>query len=110
MKQLCGGIIFVNHATNYIFNNHQLNLIAATTVKSKHKCESKFDEFGIQIKKYAANNHPFRSKVRVEDCAVQLQLPTSHSGMRAHYQVLAERHIQIILNWSRADLLYFVLH
>ena len=51
MKQVCFGTIFVDHATNYIFNNHKINLTAATTVESKHKCESKFDEFGIQIKK-----------------------------------------------------------
>ena len=47
MKQLCGGTIFVDHATNYIFNNHQSNLTAATTVKIKHKYESKVDEFDI---------------------------------------------------------------
>lgn len=63
MKQLCGGTIFVNHATNYIFNNHQVKLTATITVKSKHKCESKFDKFGIQIKQYDADNHPFHSKV-----------------------------------------------
>ena len=74
MKQLCGGTIFTGHATNYIFNNHQVNLTAVTTVESKHKCESKFNEFGIQIKQYAADNHPFHSKVWIEDCAVKLQL------------------------------------
>ena len=50
MKQLWCGAIFVDHATNFIFNNHQVNLIAASSVASKHKCESKFDEFGVQIK------------------------------------------------------------
>ena len=39
MKQLCGGTIFVDHATNFIFNNHQVNLAASSTVDSKHKCE-----------------------------------------------------------------------
>ena len=43
MKQLCGGEIFVDHAINFIFNNHQVNFTAASTVSSKHKCESKFD-------------------------------------------------------------------
>ena len=109
MKQLCVGTIFVDYATNYNFNNHQVNLTAATTVKSKHKCESKCNELGIQIKQYATDNHPFRSKVWVEDCAVQLHLPTLHSGMGAHHQVLAERHIQTIFNCSRADLLHTVL-
>ena len=110
MKQLCGGIIFVDHANRYIFNNHKVNLTAATIVESKHTCKSKFDEFGVQIKQYATNNHPFCSKVWVEDCAVQLQLPTSHSHVGAHHQALAVRHMQTIFNWSRADLLHFILH
>jgi hypothetical protein len=109
-QQYVGGTIFVDHATNFLFNNHQVNLTAASTVASKHKCESAFDEYGIQIKQYTADNHPFRSKAWVSDCAVQQQLPTKHSGVGAHHQVLAERHIQTIFNWSRANLLHFVLH
>ena len=70
MNQLCGGAIFVDHATNFIFNNHQVNLTAASTVASKHKCESKFDEFVVQIRQYSAANHPLRSKVLVEDCVL----------------------------------------
>jgi hypothetical protein len=108
--QYVGGTIFVDHATNFLFNNHQVNLHAETTVASKHKCESAFDEYGVQIKQYAADNHPFRSKAWVADCAVQQQLPTKHSGVGAHHQILAERQIQTIFNWSRADLLHFVLH
>jgi hypothetical protein len=108
--QYVGGTIFVDHATNFLFNNHQVNLHAETTVASKHKCESLFDEYGVQTKQYAADNHPFRSKAWVSDCAVQQQLPTKHSGVGAHHQILAERQIQTIFNWSRADLLHFVLH
>jgi hypothetical protein len=109
-EQYVGGTIFIDHATNYLFANHQVNLTAASTVESKHLCESKFDEFGVQIKQYAADNHPFRSKPWVNDCSVQLQLPTKHSGVGAHHQILAERQIQTTFNWSRANLLHFVLH
>ena len=49
-KQLCGGTIFVDHSTNFIFNNRKVNLTNVATVGSKHQCESKFDEFGVQIK------------------------------------------------------------
>ena len=59
MKQLYSGTIFVDHATNYISNNHQDILTTTTTVESKEKCESKFNEFGVQIKQYAANNYTF---------------------------------------------------
>ena len=110
INQLCCGIIFIDHATNFIFNNRQVNLTAATTVESKHKCESKFDEFGIQVKQHAADNNPFQFKVLVEVYAVQRQLSTSHSGVGSHHQVLAERHLQMIFNWSRAELLHYVLH
>jgi hypothetical protein len=102
-KQYAGGTIFIDHATNFLFNNHQVNLTAELTVENKHKCESKFDEFGAQIKQFAADNHPFRSKSWTSDCAVQHQPPTKHSGNGAHHQILA-------FNWSRANLLYFVLH
>jgi len=109
-KQYVGGTIFIDHATNFLFNNHQVNLTAESTIESKHKCESKFDEFGVQIKQFAADNHPFRSKAWTADCAVQQQLPTKHSGVGAHHQILAERQIQTTFNWSRANLLHFVLH
>jgi hypothetical protein len=109
-NQYVGGTIFIDHATNYLFNNHQVNLTAVSTIESKHSCESKFDEFGVQIKQFHADNHPFRSKVWAADCTVQQQLPTSHSGVGAHHQVLAERQIQTTFNWSRANLLHFVLH
>jgi hypothetical protein len=109
-KQYVGGTIFIDHATNFLSTNHQINLTAASTVESKHQCESKFDEFGVRIKQYAADNHPFRSKAWVDDCAVQRQLPTKHSGVGAHHQILAERQIQTTFNWSRANLLHFVLH
>jgi hypothetical protein len=107
-KQYVGGTIFIDHATNFLFNNHQVNLTAESTVESKHKCESKFDEFGVQIKQFAADSHPFRSKSWTSDCAVQQQLPTKHSGIGAHHQILAERQVQTTFNWSRANLLHFV--
>ena len=81
MEQLYNGTISVDHATNYIFNNHQVNLTSATIVESKHKCESNFDKFGVQIKQYAANDHPFRSTIWIDNCSVQLQLLTSHSSV-----------------------------
>jgi len=109
-NQYVGGTIFIDHATNYLFVNHQVNLTCESTVASKHLCENVFDDYGIHIKQFAADNHPFRSKPWVADCAVQLQRPTRHSGVGAHHQILAERQIQTTFNWSRANLLHFVLH
>jgi hypothetical protein len=108
-NQLVGETIFVDHATNYIFHRHQVNLTAATSVHSKHACEDHFLQHGVRICHYVSDNHPFSSKVWVNDCAVQNQ-QRSLSGVGAHHQNYMERHIQTIFNWSRASLLHFVLH
>ena len=109
-KKLVGGTIFVDHATNYIFSNHQNHLTAAATVDSKHQCEKHFGDYGITIKQCSADNHPFCSQLWKDDCIVQQQLETAHSGVGVHHQVKAERHMQTISNWSCALMLHFVLH
>ena len=49
------------HLTNFIFHHHQINLTAAETVRSKNHCESMFREYGVKIKEYIADNHPFKA-------------------------------------------------
>ena len=71
---------------------------------------------GPKIFSISSHLRPVENKVKqigstpVKDCEVQRQFSTSYSGVGAHHQVLAERHIQTIFNWSRANLLHFVLH
>jgi len=107
--QLAGGTIFIDHASNYIFHHHQVNLTAAATVRSKHACEKHFDSFGITIRQYASDNSPFSSKEWIADCSAQHQHRTL-TGVGAQHQNYMERHIQVIFNWARASLLHFVLH
>ena len=108
-SQLVGGTMFVDHASNFIFHRHQVNLTAAESVRSKHACERLFREHGSIIRHYVSDNHPFSSKQWVSDCTLQNQHRTL-SGVGAHHQNYMERHIQTIFNWSRASLLHFVLH
>ena len=108
-RQLVGGTMFVDHATNYIYHCHQINLTAAESVHSKHACERHFRDLGAPIRHYSSDNHPFTSKVWVDDCSLQGQDRTL-SGVGAHHQNYMERHIQTIFNWARASMLHFVLH
>lgn len=101
--------MFINHATNYIFTQHQVNLTAASSVQSKHALEAHLATHGIQAKHYVSDNHPFTSKIWVDDCNTQHQ-ERSLSGVGAHHQNYMERHIQTIFNWARASMLHFVLH
>lgn len=90
----------MNHATGYVVNFHHSSLTAASTIESKHKCEKTFADLGIHVKGDAANKHPFCSVYWKEDCEAQHQLQTNHSGVGVHYQILCERYIQTIFNWS----------
>jgi hypothetical protein len=109
-SQFVGGTLFVDFATNYIFNSHQVNLTAAATVRSKHECERHFHEHGYKVQGYLADNNPFQSKLWTDDCMLQQQQHTTFSGVGAKHQNYVERHQQTIFNWSRAMLLHFVLH
>ena len=97
-KQLVGGTIFVDHATGFVVHSHQNNLSADATVMSKIHCEKVFSEFGIKVKGYAADNHPFRSEAWKNDCETKNQLPTQHSGVGAHYQNVSKQYIETIFN------------
>ena len=56
-----GGTIFVDHATGYVHLTHQVSLRAGETIKSKANFERFAMQHGIQIKRYRADNHPFKS-------------------------------------------------
>ena len=107
--QLVGGTMFIDHATNFIFHRHQVNLTSAESIRSKHALEAHFHTYGIKPHHYSSDNHPFTSKEWVADCKNQHQ-HRSYSGVGAHHQNYIERHIQTIFNWSRTSLLHFVLH
>jgi GAG-pre-integrase domain len=108
-EKLVGGAIFADHATGLVFNQHQVGLTAAETVKSKHAFERFADSFALKIQGYATDNHPFLSGVFRADCTHNSQSLVS-SGVGAHHQNKAERSIQTIMNWSRALLLHCIIH
>ena len=105
----CGGTIFYDIASRFVFVRHQPNLTGAMAIQSKHSLENFASTFGIKIKEYLSDNHPFRSKEFVQDCLNQKQTQT-FSGVGAHHQNRVERANQTIFNWSRALMLHYILH
>jgi hypothetical protein len=108
-EKYCGGAIFYDIASKLIFVRHQCNLTSAETIVSKHCFERFVDEFGIPIKKYLSDNHPFASQGFVQDCINQRQ-KQQFSGVGAHHQNMVERASQTVFNWSRSMILHFILH
>jgi hypothetical protein len=93
----CGGAIFYDIASRFIFVQHLPNLTGHMAIKSKHALENLASEYGIKIKEYLSDNHPFRSHEFVQDCLNQGQKQT-FSGVGAHHQNRVERASQTIFN------------
>ena len=107
--QYSGGSIFVDHASRFIFNQHQLSTTTAKTVRSKHLFESHCTSLGVKVTEYVTDNHPFHGDQWKVDCQIQNQL-RHFSGVGAHHQILVERYIQTIFNMSRSMMIHFAMH
>ena len=105
-----GGTIFVDHYSGYVHVKHQVSLATGETLGSKHDFEQLARLYGISVKGYHTDNHPFSSKEFQEDLELQGQKFTT-SGVSAHFQNgVAERAIQTITSWARAMLMHQLLH
>jgi hypothetical protein len=107
--QYSGGAIFVDHASKFIFNNHQLSTTTSESVMSKHLFERYSESVGVKIKEYLTDNNPFHGEDWKIDCDNQGQT-RFFSGVGAHHQNYAERNIQTIFNMARAMMIHFAMH
>ena len=89
--------IFVDHASCYIFNNHQHSTTTADSVLSKYAFKDHCSSLGVKIREYVADNNPFHGQDWINDCLNQQQL-RHFSGVGAHHQNYSERQIRIIFN------------
>jgi Reverse transcriptase (RNA-dependent DNA polymerase) len=104
-----GGTMFVDHATGFLYLRNQVVLTAGSTLQSKKQFEEFASNFGIKIKRYRADNVPFRSEAFLRNIADSNQT-IDFSGVGAHHQNgVAERSIQTVTRWARAMLLHAVL-
>ena len=109
-EQYVGGTIYINHSSGYIFHHHQMLLQARTTIQGKHKFETCADQFGIKLKTFHADNHPFAQREIMMD--VELQDPEiKFSGVGAHHQNGAsEQAIQTVISWALCYMMHQLMH
>ena len=80
------------------------------TLITKHQFESAASQFGIKIKAFRGDNHPFSSKAFTDDIRIQGQKLT-YSGVGAHFQNgVAERALQTVTSWARAMMMHQLIH
>ena len=109
-EQYHGGTIFYDHATAFIFISHQISLGSGETLMSKRAFERLARSYGVTIKGYRADNHPYGSNAFRSDIDESDQTLT-FSGVGAHHQNgVAERAIQTITSWARAMMMHQLLH
>ncbi len=108
--QYHGGSIYIDHASGLIFVRNQISMRSGETIQGKHEFEEFARQFGVTVKRYRADNHPFTSKEFMEDLALQSQQITL-SGVGAHHQNgVAERSIQTVVSWALAMMMHQLLH
>jgi hypothetical protein len=109
-RRYTGGTIFVDHATSFVFINNQISAAAGETIQGKHKFEKFLDSFGVKVKSFRADNHPFNAQLFQDDLEIQQQ-DITFSGVGAHFQNgVAERAQQTITYWARAMMMHQLLH
>ncbi|KAL7452137.1 hypothetical protein ACHAXS_000268 [Conticribra weissflogii] len=89
----CGGSLFEDHASQFIFNQCQETLTAGKTIKAKQRLESLAHDSGIEIKRYHTDNGVF-ALAEFKDHCKERKHKLKFSGVGAHHQNgVAERGI-----------------
>ena len=102
--------MFVDHASTFARLFHQISLQVGETLLNKHRLESEAATYGVKIKSYHADNHPFGAKEFLEDLKRCKQTIT-FSGVGAHHQNgVAERTQATITSWSLAMMMNLMIH
>ena len=109
-QRLCGGTIFVDHASGFVTAIHQPTLSASDTLLAKRRFEQSARSCGVTVKGYHSDNGVFDAQDFQDELRVLEQTHTK-SGVGAHHQNgVAERSIQTVMNSARAMMLHAALH
>jgi hypothetical protein len=108
--KIAGGTIFKDHASNFLSVHVQVSLRAGETIHSKKAFERTARTFGVQIKKYHADNGVYVSEAfRNDIIACDQQLDLSGVGGQ-HQNGHAERSIRTVFSLARALLIHSALY
>jgi transposase InsO family protein len=104
------GTIYVDHASGFIFVQHQKSTSAEDTIRGKLLVEREARDVGVKIKKYHSDNGVFASKEFKDHCT-SLEQDLTFSGVGAKFQNgVAERGIGTVSNMARANMIHATLH
>mgnify|MGYP002062561152 CR=1 FL=1 len=92
-KHFKGGVIFVDHASGYVFVAPVVNFTAGEATRAKCEFESEMASMGITVVNCHSNNGVFTAQ-EFQDELAKLEQGLTLSGVGAHHQnAVAERAI-----------------
>ncbi|GAX26628.1 hypothetical protein FisN_UnNu100, partial [Fistulifera solaris] len=101
-----GGVIFVDHASGFVYVVHVLNFTAGEALRAKLEFESAMANHGITVVQYHTDNGTFTAQEFTKQIDTNYQSMTL-SGPGAHHQnAVAERAIGSIISLARTTMLH----
>ena len=110
-QQYTGGAIFVDHATGYIYINHQVHLTTHETINAKENFEAHCRDHGVVVSEYLSDNGTaFTGQEYTRHLETFAQI-SQYAGVGAHHHNgVAERSIQTVMSIARTMLLHAAIH
>ena len=106
-KQFTGGAIFVDHATGYIFVEHQVHLNTHETLKGKERFEQTCRDFGVVVTEYLSDNGSIFTSGDYSTHLLDFAQIQNFAGVGAHHHNgIAERSIQTVMSIARTMMLH----
>ena len=101
-----GGVIFVDHASGFVWVEPVVNFTAGEALRAKRAFEREMASMGVTVINYHADNGVFTAS-EFQDELVQKQQGLTLSGVGAHHQnAMAERAIGTVVSMARTMMLH----
>ena len=105
-KMFKGGVIFVDHASGYVFVEPVINFTAGEALRAKRAFEADMESMGVTVLNYHTDNGVFTAATYQDEIAKTTQGMTL-SGVGAHHQnAVAERAIGTVMGIARTMMLH----
>jgi hypothetical protein len=106
-----GGSIFVDHASGFIFVEHQVSLNSHETLKAKETFERMCRNTGVMPQQYLADNSKTFTSAEFSRNLANFEQVIRFAGVGAHYHNgIAKRNIRTIMAIARTMMLYSAIH
>ncbi len=106
-----GGSIFVDHASGYVFVEHQVSLNSHETLKAKESFERMCRNTRVTPQEYLADNSKTFTSAEFSRNLANFEQEIRFAGVGAHHHNgIAERNIRTIMAIARTMLLHSAIH